>query len=100
VLKEKTMRGLAERIALAKARVAAVIDPDSDAADAGAAYDAFGLGGSDYHAGEVSAPVMFRDEPLLLAAWEDGQRFAAELAEMADCAGCQDRDLPMCPYHG
>lgn len=95
------MRGLIERIALAKARVAAVIDPDSDEVDVGAAaYDAFGLGGSDYRAGEVSAPVMFRDEPTLLAAWEDGQRFAAELAEMADCDGCQDPELPMCPYHG
>ena len=95
------MRGLDVRIALAKARIAAVIDPESDEADVGAvAYDAYGLGVQEYMAGEMTAPVMFRHEPLLLQAWESGQQFGAELEEMNACDGCQDTSLPMCPYHG
>lgn len=95
------MRGLDERIALAQARIAAVIDPTSDAADVGdVAYEAQALGMRDYQAGEYSPPVMFRDEPILLAAWHDGQEFSAGMEEMANCSGCQDSELPMCPYHG
>lgn len=95
------MRGLNERISLAKAKIAAMVDPDSDEADAGHAVgDAYWLGAHDYREGELSAPLLFRDEPVLLSAWEDGQRFAAEVEEMADCPGCQDTSLPMCPYHG
>lgn len=95
------MRGLDVRIALAKVRVAAVIDPNSDQADVGeVAGDAYGLGLLDYQQGEETAPIMFRGEPVLLAAWNDGQRFAAELEEMADCSGCHDPELPMCPFHG
>lgn len=95
------MRGLNERIALAQARIAAVIDPTSDEADVGnVAYEAQAMGVRDYQAGEMSAPVMFRDEPFLLTAWESGQDFAAELEEMSRCSGCQDPELPMCPFHG
>ena len=95
------MRGLDERIALAKARIAAVMAPASDEADVGeVTYEAYALGVREYQAGVRSAPVMFRDEPILLRAWESGQDFAAELEEMSLCSGCQDTSLPMCPFHG
>jgi hypothetical protein len=95
------MRGLDERIALAHARIAAIVAPNSDGADFGVVYyAAYGLGVQDYRAGEFTAPIMFLDEPLLLKAWEDGQDFAAEVEEMAHCEGCKDTSLPMCPYHG
>lgn len=95
------MRGLDERIALAKVRVAAEIDPASDDADVGnVAAEAYCLGVREYRAGEESAPVMYLDEPVLLAAWEEGQAFAADVEMMANCSGCQDTSLPMCPYHG
>lgn len=95
------MRGLDERVALAYARIAALIDPESEQADVGAVYyEAYALGVRDYQAGEVNSPIMFRGEPEMLKAWNAGQDYAAEMEDMATCAGCQDSDLPMCPVHG
>lgn len=95
------MRGLDERIALAHARVAAIIDPTDIRADAGDVYqEAYGLGVRNYWDGDYSAPVMFADEPALLRAWEGGQGFAAECEEMNNCHDCQDASLPLCPHHG
>lgn len=93
------MRGLDERIKLAEARILQVCYPDQ--ADFGeVAYEAHALGMRDYAEGLYEPPVMFRDEPLLLRAWNDGQDFMAGLEEMASCPGCQDTSLPMCPTHG
>lgn len=95
------MRGLDERVALAMARVAAVIDPNSEQADLGVVYyEAYALGVRDYMGGEFDAPTMFRGEPEMLKAWNSGQDYGAEMEEMANCEGCQDSSLPMCPWHG
>ena len=39
---------------------------------------------SDYHEGVTEPPIMFEDEPSLLATWKSGQRWAADLENMDD----------------
>lgn len=95
------MRGLDERVSLALARIALVANPGDENVDMGEIYFAAELlGYHDYAAGLAEAPVMFRDEPVLLQGWENGRQFAFDLEEMANCVSCQDSSLPMCPTHG
>lgn len=94
------MRGLDERVALALARVLRISHPEKAEYDLmEVMMDAEALGRRDYHAGLTEPPVMFADEPLLLKAWEAGQDGAAELDEMEHCAGCNNPELPLCPFH-
>lgn len=95
------MRGLETRIAYANAKVLATIDP-AEGGDAlvFACQDAKCEGMVDYRNGCHDVPALFRDEADLTEWWEDGQELAAVLAEMADCTGCNDPFLPLCPTHG
>ncbi|MGY2492819.1 hypothetical protein [Cupriavidus sp. CP313] len=71
-----SLRGLAIRadFALAKVMCASFPDSENDELDMCVALsDAQCLGYRDYLAGEFDVPVMFADEPDLVAAWEDGQ---------------------------
>lgn len=94
------MRGLAIRIKFVQARF--VGNPAADATYGPwvAVEDAYAMGVSDYRRGIGATPVLFKDEPLLLAAWLAGQDFAEDSEEMARCADCQNLGAPFCPTHG
>lgn len=62
--------------------------------------DAYALGVNDYYRGCETPPPLFKDESLLLDAWEEGQSFAEESFEMANCSSCQNREGFPCPFHG
>lgn len=97
----RRMRGLDERCALALARITRITDPEMGDVDLTAVeMDAEALGMRDYREGNEEPPIMFASEPLLLNAWKTGQASAADMEEMENCSGCQDPELPLCPYHG
>lgn len=53
-----------------------------------------------YRQGEHEPPVLFRDEPGLVQAWQYGYNAAAESLEMAECSSCNDGSGDPCPCHG
>lgn len=95
------MRGLDERCAYALARILQITDPETAAADMVCVEMEAGLlGMRDYREGIEAPPIMFADEPALLAAWKSGQDSAADMEELENCAECQNPALPLCSYHG
>jgi len=81
----RRMRGLDERAAFALAKILRLSDPEKAEDDMAVALnDAESLGMSDYHEGVTEPPIMFEDEPSLLATWKSGQRWAADLENMDD----------------
>ncbi len=73
------MRGLNTRVYLAHARIISITDPNNGAIEVAAALClAQGDGFCDYLDGLRKPPVMFQDEPLLLANWNNGQDDAAK----------------------
>ena len=95
------MRGLEERIAYAKEKVAQSIFPSADGDEMHSIFhDATAQGICDYRKGIFDAPGMYRDVPLLLEGWNKGQEFASDLEEMANCSGCQESHGDPCPIHG
>jgi hypothetical protein len=73
----RRMRGLDERAAFALAKILRLSDQEK-------AEDDMALGMSDYHEGVTEPPIMFADEPSLLATWKSGQSWAADLENMDD----------------
>ena len=95
------MRGLPERVAYAQEKVALMFAPDqNNDRMADIFHDAIAQGIADYQQGRVDAPVLYRDVPLLMRGWDEGQAFAVEAEEMNNCPGCNDDNLPICPFHG
>lgn len=62
--------------------------------------DAFAMGLYEYRAGIEHAPVLFADTSDLTKAWMEGQHFAWESEDMANCSGCQNAQGDPCPWHG
>lgn len=99
------MRGLDVRLSLMQARVQATIErtahpdlPDPLPELTLDAYiDAQLLGGEDAMRGESVPPVLFRNEPGLLASWNDGYDRVFHLEEMDDCDMCASGE--MCATH-
>jgi hypothetical protein len=94
----RPMRGLEERVAFALAKSLSITDQEEAANDMAAVLmDAEALGMQEQHQGITEAPIMFADEPLLLAAWKTGHAFGEELADSGNCPGCNDRERPPVP---
>ena len=95
------MRGLDTRVAMAHARILALVDPEAGSdAQFSVAIDAQADGYHDYRAGIFDAPLMFAGEPLLIAAWEDGQGFAQSCEETENCEECSHSNGDPCSTHG
>jgi len=62
--------------------------------------DAQGLGYNDFCDGINDAPVIFRDTPELVRAWNAGRDMAEDGAAMAECPGCNDGTGNPCYLHG
>lgn len=93
------MRGLNVRVEYANAKIAEIVDPNTDAMCL-ALNEAEAEGYRDYHARLYSVPVMFADVPGLVSAWESGQNFAAECEELENCESCKAARGDPCPVHG
>ncbi|VWC52650.1 hypothetical protein BLA23254_08048 [Burkholderia lata] len=93
------MRGLNVRVEYANAKIAEIVDPNSDAM-CFALNEAEAEGYRDYHARLDSVPVMFADVPGLVTAWQSGQNFAADCEEMENCPYCKAAHGDPCPVHG
>ena len=73
------MRGLEIRVAYARGKILATIDPDEGALQRQiAAFDAEMLGGDEAFS-DAAIPVMFADEAELSLAWVNGHRKARGL---------------------
>lgn len=97
------MRGLNERIAYAQAKIDMMFMPEGSPAENELHcifHDAMSQGIHDYQNGKDDIPIMYLGIPLLVQGWMEGQDFAAESEEMANCDDCNDPDLPCCPFHG
>lgn len=97
------MRGLDERIAYAQAKIGMMFMPEGSPAEEDLSvifHDAMGQGIDDYRSGKYDIPIMYQGIQLLVRGWVDGQIFAAESEEMANCDGCNDPNLLWCPVHG
>ncbi|MBR8034682.1 MULTISPECIES: hypothetical protein [Burkholderia cepacia complex] len=93
------MRGLDIRVSFALARIASITDPEQfDMIEV--QIDTETLGRNDYWNGRRELPTMFADEPLLRAAWEQGQNDAAMCEELENCPHCIAARGDPCPIHG
>lgn len=93
------MRGLDIRIEYAQRKLVLAYRPDEVEELWAPVEAARAMGVHDYANGQYDAPILFRDEPALLDAWEEGQQFTCACEEMAQCSGCHDPDMPLCPVH-
>lgn len=94
------MRGLVIRIEFVQARFLGGPAPDATYGPWVPLENAYAMGVCDYGKGIAEAPVLFNDEPALLAAWLAGWHFAGDGEDMARCADCQHLEVPFCPTHG
>lgn len=98
------LRGLDERIAFAQAKIDALfnkmvgIDVEPDVGDVCNAADVQGY--YDYMDGIHVAPILYRDEPMLVSSWNSGQAFAVVVGEICCCSSCQNPDIDICSIHG
>ncbi|KWN65955.1 hypothetical protein [Burkholderia stagnalis] len=92
------MRGLEIRAAFALAKVAQIVDPDSNEMLM-VVMNAESQGHIDYLNGEA-LPTMFADEPVLRRAWRRGNRDGALSAEIEACPHCNDGTGNPCHVHG
>ncbi len=94
-------RPLDIRAAFALSKSMRLVDVDAANDMAMDAIDeAYQEGIADGHRGNDAISLLFTDEPALRRAWQEGQDFAAELAEMAACPGCHDDAGRPCVRHG
>ena len=95
------MRGLEARLCLAHHRISAAVGLDDAADHLAAAAECARIDGyydADRRVTEI--PAFFRDEPVLMNAWQVGQHDYRQVMEMADCWHCSvHSDIP-CPNHG
>lgn len=94
------MRGLEARVLMAKHRIRLVSGLNADDEILMACEYAREQGWNDASADIDTPPAMFRDEPHLLRAWNDGQNQYDDLLEMQACEGCQNAHGDPCPHHG
>lgn len=93
------MRGLNVRVQYANAKIAEIVDPNTDAVCL-AWHDAQAEGYRDYQEQLDSVPVMFADVPELVSAWYSGYEMAAEDEEVSHCLDCNNGSGNPCPIHG
>lgn len=94
------MRGLDARLLIAQHRIRWAIGLDADYELMMACELARQQGLSDAVDDIDAPPAMFRYEPLLLRAWNDGKNEYADMLEMKACTGCFDSHGDPCPHHG
>ena len=78
----KSLRGLEARCILAQANVIGAFNLDKAEELLGdALHKAHALGWDDLRAGEHTPPLLFKEVPLLVAHWQDGQFDAKDLID-------------------
>lgn len=100
---DNSIAGLDARVFLAQARIAASIY-GKDSEECGLrmldAAQAAESDGRHAHDTDQTLPGMFKDEPVLIQAWQNGYDACAELHEMTHCSGCKNAAGDPCPSHG
>lgn len=95
------MRGLEIRVMLARAKIAALCDPEqAQELYCDVMYEAMAQGVRDARANIDEMPLLFKGEELLETRWDNG--YVSELIrqDMEHCPTCNDGTGNPCPFHG
>jgi hypothetical protein len=93
------MRGLDTRVAFEIAQFKDHYHPDPECSEvACVCLQAEMDGANDYASGDHEPPILFQSRPMLLSAWQAGQRLAREMQEINSCFHCLNGSS-LCPHH-